>query len=77
MVWEGSGGPSEGMRGWGGMGAVGRPSCRDGKGQEVLLESRKESGVSPIVPRGSQEALSQGWAGLGGFPGARRGGRPS
>ena len=50
----------------GGPGGVGRPSCRDGKGQEVLPKGREESGVSHSVPRRSQEALPQGQEGSGG-----------
>ena len=53
------------------MGAVGRPSWRDEKGQEVILKGREESGVSPSVPRGSQKALLEGREGPGGI------GRPS
>ena len=55
----------------GGLGGVGRPSWRDGKGQEVIPKGREESGVSPIAPRGSQKALLEGWEGPGGV------GRPS
>ena len=37
------------------MGAVRRPSWRDGKGKEVVPKGREESGVSPSVSRGSQK----------------------
>ena len=47
---------------WGETGVVRRPSRRNGKGQEVLTESRGELGVSP-------ECLE----GLGGPPGGQGG----
>ena len=59
MGQEGFSGPT------GGLGGVGRPSWRDGKGQEVVPKGREESGVSPSVAERESEGPPRGLGGAG------------